>query len=102
MCMPVAYTSARACPPVHVVPLNSRSRAWSSGPVRSSKSADLYAVNDSPVSVDRSISTAPSSIRASADTRSPSSTTSTSPGTSPMASITWSRPSLTTLALAGR
>ena len=43
---------------------------------------------DSPVKVDRSTSTAPASRRASAETRSPSANSSTSPGTSARASIT--------------
>jgi len=57
---------------------------------------------DSPVSADRSTSTLPLRSRASAETRPPSSITSTSPGTSRPASIDCSRPSRSTFASGGR
>ena len=102
VCMPVANTTAVASPPVQVVPENTTSRACSSGPRHSTRSAERYAGIDSPVSVDRSTSTPPVRIRASADTPSPSSTTSTSPGTSNEASITRVPPSRSTFASLGR
>ena len=55
-----------------VVPLKTRSRASSSGPVVSIRSAERYTGCDSPVSAERSSSTPPSSSRASAEMRSPS------------------------------
>ena len=57
--MPVAKTSALASPPVQLVPLNTRSRASSSDPPVSVRSADRYAGSDSPVSADRSTSIEP-------------------------------------------
>ena len=57
--MPVAKTSARASPPMHVVPLKTRSRASISGPVVSIRSAERYTGCDSPVSAERSSSTPP-------------------------------------------
>ncbi|GAA1222278.1 hypothetical protein GCM10009665_10640 [Kitasatospora nipponensis] len=86
VCMPVAVTTPSPCPPVHVVPLKSSSRAWSNGPEESTNSAERNTGTDSPVSADRSTSTPPDSRRASAQIREPSSTTRTSPGTRVLAS----------------
>ena len=102
VCMPVAKTSASASPPMQVVPLKTRSRASRSGPALSANSAERYTGCDSPVSVDMSTSSAPSSRRASAETRSPSSITITSPGTSCTASTDGRRPSRSTVACCGR
>ena len=64
----------RASPPVHVVPLNTRSAASSGGAAGLASPAPRTTGTDSPVSADRSTSTAPSTSRASAQTRSPSRT----------------------------
>ena len=73
--IPVAKTTprglARRCA---LVPLNTRSRASSRGTPGSIRSAERNTGADSPVSVDRSTSTAPAIRRMSAATRSPSST----------------------------
>lgn len=102
VCIPVAVTTARPWPPVHTVPLNTTSRASSSGPATSGASAERETGADSPVSVDRSTSRAPAIRRASAQMLSPSATTSTSPGTNALAGTSWSRPSRQTCARAGR
>ena len=102
VCIPVANTSASASPPTHDVPLKTSSRASSSGPVASAKSAERRTGCDSPVSVDRSTSTAPESRRASAEIRSPSASRSTSPGTRADATTSWRLPSRRTLARCGR
>jgi hypothetical protein len=100
--MPVAVTMAWASPPVHTVPLNTTSRASSSGPLTSGVSAERATGADSPVSVDMSTSTAPVISRASAQMLSPSSTISTSPGTRRCASTSCRRPSRHTRAWEGR
>ena len=102
VCMPVAKTTACASPSVHEVPENTRFRAWRSGTCVSSSSAARSIGIDSPLSVERSTSTRPLSSRASAEMRSPSSITSTSPGTRRVASTTCSCPSRSTFACAGR
>jgi hypothetical protein len=99
VCMPVAVVIARASPPVHVVPLNSRFSASSSGTRLSPASADRVTGADSPVTVDRSTSTLPDRMRPSAQIRSPSLTASRSPGTSSRAGISSSVPSRITRAL---
>jgi hypothetical protein len=102
VCMPVAVVIARASPPVHVVPLNSRFSASSSGTRLSPASADRVTGADSPVTVDRSTSTLPDRMRPSAQIRSPSLTASRSPGTSSRAGISSSVPSRITRARSGR
>ena len=81
VCMPVAVTTACASPPVQAVPLNTRSRACSSGPVGvgwlgGAGRRQRFAGQRGQVDLD-----APSMRRASAQMRSPSAITSTSPGT---------------------
>ena len=100
--MPVAVTRARASPAVHSVPLNTTSRACSNGTVTSAAPAEQVTGTDSPVSVDMSTSTVPLSSRASAQIRSPSSISSTSPGTSERASMSCGAPSRSTRARSGR
>ena len=100
--MPVRVTTAVASPPVQVVPLNTRSLASSSGPVTGDGSAERPMGSDSPVRADRSSTRSPSMIRASAQTRSPSAITSTSPGTSADAPISMRTPSRTARAVGGR
>ena len=90
--MPVATTMTLASPPVQVVPLKTRSLAWSSGTPESAQSALRPAGTDSPVRVEVSTSIVPDSIRASAEIRSPSSISSTSPGTSWTASTVTGAP----------
>ncbi len=102
VCIPVANTSASPSPPTQAVPLNTSSRASSSGPVASANSAERKTGCDSPVSVDRSTSTAPSRRRASAEIRSPSASRRMSPGTSVRASTVWRVPSRRTVACGGR
>ena len=58
MRIPVANTSALASPPTQPLPLKTRSRASTSGPVVSRSSGERYTGCDSPVSVERSISSA--------------------------------------------
>ena len=100
--MPVATTMALASPPVQVVPLNTRSLACSSGTPESAQSAERATGTDSPVRVEVSTSIVPDSIRASAEIRSPSSSSSTSPGTSWTASTVTAVPSRSTAACCGR
>lgn len=71
--IPVARTTAVASPPAQLVPLNTRSRAWSSGRFTSVQAADRATGIDSPLSVDESTSSIPTNSRASAEIRSPSS-----------------------------
>ncbi len=87
VCMPVLTTSAFASPPTQDDPLNTRFRASIRGPLVSRSSTERYTGCDSPVSVERSTSSAPSIRRPSAEMRSPSASTRTSPGTSVAASI---------------
>jgi hypothetical protein len=78
----------RGClPRVQFVPLNNKSLASSSGTHVSPASMVRRTGTDSPVSAERFISTDPLSNRASAETRSPPTTTITSPGTSSRASM---------------
>ena len=105
VCMPVRVTTVLASPPVQLVPLKTRFSASSREPGtagRAGCSADRLAGSDSPVNADRSSSIVPSMIRASAQTRSPSAITSTSPGTRSRAAISRRTPSRTTRAVAGR
>ncbi len=71
-------------------------------PATGAGSAERLPGRDSPVSAGRSSRTDPLMIRASAQARSPSVTTSTSPGTRPRAATSHRAPSRTTLAVAGR
>ena len=100
--IPVAVTSACASPPVHSAPLNTTSMASRSGTVPSPAPAERVTGTDSPVSVDMSTSSVPASSRASAQIRSPSSISRTSPGTSMRASISILAPSRSTQARSGR
>src|SRR5665647_684383 len=102
VCMPVLKTTAVASPPVQLVPLKTRSRASRTGPLVVNGSALRSNGSDSPVSVDRSISTDPDSSRASAETRSPSSIRITSPGTSSRTSTTLGFASRTTRTVIGK
>ncbi|RAK28680.1 hypothetical protein B0I29_11917 [Actinoplanes lutulentus] len=102
VCMPVRVTTVVASPPVQVVPLKTRSWASSSEPAISVDSALRSAGTDSPVNADRSTVIAPSMMRASALTRSPSAMIRTSPGTSSRAGISVRAPSRITRTVAGR
>ena len=66
VCIPVANTTARASPPVQVVPLNTRSAASSRPAPPRRNRPERHTGTDSPVSVDVSTSTLPASRRASA------------------------------------
>ena len=94
--IPVANTTPRASPPVALVPLNNRSWAATRATLGSIRSAERSAGADSPLSVDRSTSTAPEIMRMSAAMRSPSSTSTMSPGTSSTATISCGVPSRST------
>ena len=80
--IPVANTTASASPPVHTVPLNTRSRAWRKADVgvgelgRAEHRQRLAGQRRR-----RRARASPSSSRASAEMRSPSAMSSTSPGT---------------------
>ena len=100
--IPVAKTTPRACPPVALVPLNSRSCAAIRATLGSIRSAERSAGADSPLSVERSTSTAPAIRRMSAAMRSPSSTSTTSPGTSSTATISCGVSSRRTRTFCGR
>ncbi len=100
--IPVARTRPTASPPVHSVPLNTVSRAWSGDGCASSRPAARCTGADSPLSADMSTSTAPDTSRASAETRSPSSSRSTSPVTSSRAGTAQRTPSRSTVACGGR
>ena len=100
--IPVAVTTACASPPRQALPLNSNSGACSRSTVGSAASAARVTGCDSPVRVDRSTSTVPVRMRASALIRSPSSMTSTSPGTKVVAATKVRTPLRTTVAWAGR
>ncbi len=97
VCIPVANTTPRASPPVALVPLKRRSRAAIRGTSTSTSAAERSAGADSPLSVERSTSTAPEIMRMSAAMRSPSSTTTTSPGTRSAARIDDRSPSRSTV-----
>ena len=86
---------------MQVVPLKTRSRASSSEPLGSVHSAERATGTDSPVSVEVSTSIVPDSRRASAEMRSPSSMTMTSPGTSCPTSTVWRDRSRSTCTCAG-
>ena len=102
VCMPVWVTTVIASPPVQVVPLKISSRASRIEPVTMPASGDRVTGRDSPVKADRSTLTEPSMIRASAQTRSPSATTCTSPGTRSRAGIWVRTPFRMTVAVTGR
>ena len=100
--MPVAKTTASASPPVQAVPLNTRSRASRNPTSISVSSAERNTGSDSPVNAAVSSSTDPASRRASAETRSPSAMSNTSPGTRTRASTRRRWPSRRTVAWAGK
>ena len=100
--IPVANTTPRACPPVALVPLKSRSCAAIRATLASIRSAERSTGADSPLSVERSTSTAPEIKRMSAAMRSPSSTSTMSPGTSSTAVISCEVRSRSTRAFCGR
>ncbi len=102
VCIPVAKTTPRASPPVALLPLKRRSRAVIRGTPTSTSSAERSAGVDSPVRVERSTSTAPEIRRMSAAMRSPSSTTTTSPGTRSAAMIRNGLPPRNTVTRWGR
>ena len=102
VCVPVANTTARAVPATQEVPLNTTSTASISRTCTAEGSACRDTGWDSPVRADTSASTAPDSSLASAEIRSPSSITSTSPGTSSSARTVVRRPSRSTAACGGR
>jgi hypothetical protein len=93
---------ASASPPVQAVPLNTTYLASSKVAAPSTASVDRVTGTDSPVRVEASTSTVPLISRASAQMRSPSSISSTSPGTSSRASISHRSPSRSTQARSGR
>jgi hypothetical protein len=102
VCIPVANTTARASPAVHVSPLKTRSDASRNAPSPKPVPGARATGTDSPVSVDVSTSRLPCRRRASAETRSPSARTRMSPGTSSAAAMTRIRSPLTTVARGGR
>ena len=102
VCIPVAVTTASPSPPVHAVPLKTTSLASSNGLLRSAGPADRVTGADSPVRVDRSISSVPAIIRASAQMLSPSSRSKMSPVTRSRAGISCRASSRRTRTRSGR
>ncbi len=90
VCIPVAVTTARACPYVAAVPLKTMLVRSPSGTSRSMASVSLVTGRLSPVSAASAVCRAAEETnRASAGIVSPSSMTMTSPGTSAPASMSW-------------
>ena len=100
VCMPVPVTSSSARPRVTPVFMNAMlMRSPSAAAGGATKAASLPTACDSPVSADSSISTlCAASRRPSAGTRSPASSSTTSPGTIWLASISSTRPARRTRA----
>ncbi len=100
--IPVAKTTASASPAVHRVPLKTRSSASISDSEDSLRATLRGTGCDSPVSGDMSTSTLPRVRRASAESRSPSASSRTSPGTRSAAGISTISPSRRTRQCGGR
>lgn len=102
VCRPVACITATAEPVTHAVPLNTSTGESNRRSAVSIASAERSSGTDSPVSADASTCTAPRSNRASAGIRSPSSISSTSPGTNSLVATLITAPPRSTAARWGR